>query len=188
MKTHGMSNTPLHQCWINMRNRCSNPRNVNYPRYGARGIRVCARWDSFVLFAKDIGERPSLEHSLDRINNSGNYEPANCRWATHVEQSTNRRGTVPVGEIPSMQAASRETGISKSTIQRRIAHGHPPLHIGRIGGKLNREKVGAILQMLSEGYGLVGLTSMVARCFDIHPRTVRDIKLGTLWASYHVAE
>ena len=75
-----------------MKSRCDNPKNRKYRDYGARGIRVCARWlTSFDRFFADMGPKPSSKHSIDRINNEGNYEPGNCRWATPKEQSRNKR-------------------------------------------------------------------------------------------------
>jgi hypothetical protein len=74
-----------------MRQRCENPKATKYPRYGAVGVSVCARWrDSFENFLADMGERPP-GRSLDRIDPAGNYEPGNCRWATPIEQRANRR-------------------------------------------------------------------------------------------------
>jgi hypothetical protein len=79
-----------------MKERCMNPNNKFYKNYGARGIKVCERWlESFAHFLEDMGERPN-GHTIDRINNDGNYEPSNCKWATRKEQNNNRRNTKSV--------------------------------------------------------------------------------------------
>ncbi len=90
---HGKSHTPEYLTWKSMRERCGNPNVLNYHRWGGRGIRVCPEWDDFDLFLAHVGPRPSSKHSLDRINNDGNYEPGNVRWATAAEQARNRRNT-----------------------------------------------------------------------------------------------
>lgn len=81
---------PIYKIWVNMRQRCNNPKNPKYKDYGGRGIVVCEHWNSFANFAADMGERPD-SHSIDRIDVNGNYEPSNCRWATAKLQRANQR-------------------------------------------------------------------------------------------------
>ena len=89
--THSMTGNYTYSSWKAMKARCFDKKDKDYPRWGGRGITVCDEWrNSFVEFYKDMGERPK-SHSIDRINNDGNYEPGNCRWAIQKTQSNNTR-------------------------------------------------------------------------------------------------
>jgi len=110
-----MVNTPTWRTWRNIKKRCFTTSYEYYKHYGGRGITVCERWvNSFAAFYEDVGERPGQEYSLERIDNDGNYEPGNCRWATQKEQSRNRQTSFMVtfrGETRCLAEWAEITGI-----------------------------------------------------------------------------
>lgn len=120
----GDKSHPLYELWRQMKSRCHKPRNKTYHLYGGRGIRVCDRWrKSFRLFVRDMGPRPSKQHSIDRIDTNGHYEPGNCRWATHTEQNRNRRVTRKItanGVTRPVAEWSEITGVSLASLYARM--------------------------------------------------------------------
>jgi hypothetical protein len=100
----GYTRTPEYSVWQAMRGRCRSNKGRAFSQYKGRGISVCERWEHFENFLADMGQRPSLKHSIERINNDGNYEPNNCRWATNAEQQMNKR--------TSRNSTSGVTGVS----------------------------------------------------------------------------
>jgi hypothetical protein len=128
-RTHGLSGSPTHKAWKNMVQRCTNQRLPEFKHYGARGIRICDRWRSFKNFLADMGVMPAAGLTLDRIDNDGNYEPGNCRWATRQQQAENTRATSVVivrGEPASLNEWARRSGLKKSLIRDRIRRGWSP--------------------------------------------------------------
>lgn len=125
---HGLSNHPAYQNWSSMKARCD-PNDENFSAdYAERGIVVCAKWQTFQAFWEDMGPTWKSGLTLDRIDNNGNYEPGNVRWATHAEQNRNKRNTVmvnsPWGRMIRADAA-KLAGISVGSLIHRMNAGWP---------------------------------------------------------------
>lgn len=127
--THGRGPTAEYTTWINLIGRCEDKKRKQYKDYGGRGIKVCKRWrKSFQAFIDDMGPRPSRFHSIDRINNDGNYEPSNCRWETRAQQGKNQRTNKWIehgGRKMILADWSKETGIHQKTLSLRLKSGWP---------------------------------------------------------------
>jgi hypothetical protein len=109
-----------------MRKRCSNPNDANYEKYGARGIRVCARWEKFESFIADMGRKPGPRYSVERRDNNGNYEPGNCYWATDTEQARNKRSNRLIthdGRTQCLSAWAAESPVSPQHLRGRLRDG-----------------------------------------------------------------
>ncbi len=123
---HGKHLHPLYQTWCGMHSRCYNEKQKSYERYGGRGIRVCERWHNIENFITDMGLKPSISHTLERIDNDLDYSPENCEWATLIEQANNKRNSRLVeynNETKTVSEWARIVGIQASTISYRILHG-----------------------------------------------------------------
>jgi hypothetical protein len=123
--------------WLGMRQRCNNPSNEHYPRYGGRGITICPRWQRFDFFMADMGVRPGSEYSIERVNNNDGYRPENCCWIKLVDQVNNRANTRPLIERihPRLAPVFRRTieviGLGDDATWEDIADGWLPRHLDR---------------------------------------------------------
>jgi hypothetical protein len=128
-RKHGMTGTPELRAWDKMTRRCTDQRLWNYRRYGGRGITVCERWtgeNGFANFLADMGPRPGDGYSLDRTDNDRGYCPENCRWATRIEQGSNKSNNHRLtfqGETLTSAEWSRRLGLARYTIERRTRAG-----------------------------------------------------------------
>jgi len=117
--------SPEHLTWRGMIARCSNPKSTGYERYGGAGIRVCERWLVFENFLEDMGRRPA-DHTLDRVDNRGDYTPENCRWATWRQQCNNRKNNTPIthgSHTMTVAEWARHLGMKHVTLKNRFRLG-----------------------------------------------------------------
>lgn len=125
--SHGMSSSPEYKAFAHAKDRCLNPNDKAFAHYGGRGITFHPAWvNDFAAFFAEVGLRPSPEHSLDRIDVDGNYEPGNVRWATAIVQANNKRRNRKIafdGREMNVSQWARETGIPVATLQRRLKMG-----------------------------------------------------------------
>lgn len=123
-RSYGQTKNPEYKIWRNMQKRCYDTKNEKYKDYGGRGIKVCERWlISFKNFLFDMGKRPSVKHTIDRINNDGNYEIENCRWATTKQQARNKRNNRWIdynGERKILQDWAEFFNVSQSALSNNI--------------------------------------------------------------------
>lgn len=125
-RQHGMTGIPEYVTWQRMNDRCHNPKCLDFPEYGGRGITICDRWRDFAAFYADMGPRPTPAHSIDRIDNALGYCPENCRWATPTEQARNRsyvRLLTFQGTTLCLMDWAAKIGIGVSGLHNRLAKG-----------------------------------------------------------------
>jgi len=130
-RKHGCSHrgreTPEYRTWKDIKKRCYDTHCIGYHDYGARGINVCERWrENFPAFLADMGQKPTPEHSIDRIDNNGNYEPGNCRWATRKVQNRNKGNNRIIefnGHAKSLAEWAEELGMNYMTLYNRLRLG-----------------------------------------------------------------
>lgn len=188
----GAQNTRTYKTWCGMITRCTNPRVATYKYYGGRGITVCERWRKFPAFLADMGERPAGT-SLDRIDNNGNYEPSNCRWATpkiQVRNTSHNRLLEYRGQRRCIAEWVEITGIPRTTIRGRLRIGWPVARAlstpyrGTIAGECNgqalltAEDVRRIRRLPNTGYGFF---AALAREYRVSPQTIEDAYKGRRW-------
>lgn len=127
MTKHGLSGVPEFIVWKGMKQRCDGVNGKSFQRYGGRGIRYCPEWTDFGAFYADMGPRPSREHSLERLDNDGNYEPGNCEWATRSEQRNNTSQGLAIMTLgdrsQSMKKWADELGANYSALRKRRQQG-----------------------------------------------------------------
>lgn len=131
--THGETrngkSSPEYLSWKSMKQRCNDPKATGYQNYGGRGIRICERWAQYENFLADMGRRPTPDHSLDRIDNDRDYEPGNCRWATPLEQTENRRVSCRLtirGETLLVTQWAKRGAVCCGTLKGRLRAGWDP--------------------------------------------------------------
>lgn len=124
---HGETKTRLFKIWCSMHERCERKKHKYFKDYGGRGISVCDEWNDYINFAEwSRNNGYSDELTIDRINNDGNYEPANCRWITRKEQHSNKRTNRKIehnGKMYTLTQLADETGINKTTLKERLNNG-----------------------------------------------------------------
>jgi len=124
--THGLTDIDGYSSWKNMRSRIYNKDNLKYPRYGGRGITICSEWDDFGVFIRDMGKRPSAQHSIERRENDGNYCPENCSWELPIVQANNTMNNRFISHDSitlTMSQWSRKIGMNYGTLKWRLQQG-----------------------------------------------------------------
>jgi hypothetical protein len=177
--------------WKSMRTRCCNKNCAAYKHYGGRGIKICQRWmDSFENFLNDMGERPSMEHTLDRIDNNGDYCVENCRWATQLEQKNNTRKNAFLsfnGKTQTIAYWARELNLSPATISGRYQRGLSDidcLSTPESHGFVNEDIVREIFLLRSQGKTM----KEIGEPLNLKASTVCNILNRKAWTKVQIAD
>lgn len=143
-RTHGLSKRSEYKIWSKIKDRCYNVNSDNYRHYGGRGIKVCARWlESFENFLSDMGDRPSMNHSVDRFpDKNGDYDPSNCRWATQKQQTRNQKNNVSIqhdGHTLTIIEWAEKLNIRYSMLRWKLKSGMPFPEIVKLATSLSSD-------------------------------------------------
>lgn len=171
-----------HGIWIGMWLRCVDPTNKRFSEYGGRGISVCETWRDFFCFIADVGRRPGIEFSLDRIDNDGNYEPHNCKWATRSEQGQNCRRTrryTFLGQLLTPTEIANRTGVDRRSLSTRLKTGIEVDEAIRLGVAAKTRRHGIVIEI----NGVKKTTRQWAVYFGIRHKTAwqRVNSCGWTW-------
>lgn len=168
---NGAKMSKEYAAWAGIKDRCFRVNADAYKDYGGRGITMCARWrNDFSAFLEDMGRAPSPQHTIERDDNDGNYDPGNCRWATRKEQAANRRSSIRINGL-SIDQISAATGLPYSTILTRRALGWPD---EKIIGTPKLDKVTRSTNVLVEAFGEVLPVSAWARRLGLTAASIRS--------------
>lgn len=180
MHIHGIVTNTYH-VWRGLRDRCRNKQNPKWAIYGGRGITFSSRWDDFLTFQRDMGERPTLQHSIERIDNNGNYEPGNCKWATKKEQVRNRRSSrfveVDGVRMHVIDAVGGEAGRDYRLAMNNLYRGRSWDAPRRKITPHTAEQVAEVKWLLSQGVP----TRDIRAAYEMTQATVSLIKIGKQW-------
>lgn len=131
IEQHGLKTLPEYTVWKQIKGRCNNIKSKSYADYGGRGIKMCERWERFTVFLDDMGRRPTLQHTIERVNNDLGYAPDNCKWATRVEQNNNKRSNRRFtfeGETLTIAQWSRRVNIPYHSLYKRLVTNKWPVN------------------------------------------------------------